>query len=39
MGFEREAFLARAIAKARDEHGDVAPPWARYPEITAGSIG
>ena len=39
MGFDREACFARAIAEARDEHGDVAPPWARYPEIPAGSIG
>ncbi|WP_434421531.1 hypothetical protein [Nannocystis pusilla] len=39
MGFDREAFFAKAIAEARDEHGDVAPPWARYPEIPAGSIG
>lgn len=25
MGFDREAFFARALAEARDEHGDVAP--------------
>lgn len=27
------------IAEARDDHGDVAPPWARCPEIPMGSIG
>ncbi|WAS93649.1 hypothetical protein [Nannocystis punicea] len=39
MGFDQKAYLDRAIAEASDAHGDVAPPWAKYPEIPARSIG
>ncbi|MDC0722418.1 hypothetical protein [Nannocystis bainbridge] len=39
MSFDQEAFLTRAIAEASDAQGDVAPPWARWPEIPHSSIG
>ena len=35
MAFDHDAWLAENL----DAHGDLAPPWARYPEIPAGSIG
>ena len=31
--------LEAIITESLDEHGDVAPPWARFPEIPNGSIG
>lgn len=39
MSSDRQASLHRRIAAAIDAHGDVAPPWAKYPEIPAGSLG
>ncbi|MCX4241133.1 hypothetical protein [Paraliomyxa miuraensis] len=39
MSDEREAIIDGLIAKALDEHGDLAPPWARHPDIPKDSIG
>lgn len=35
MAFDPEVWLAENL----DAHGDLAPPWARFPEISAGSLG
>lgn len=34
-----QAHLEGQISQAIDARGDVAPPWARHPEIPSGSIG
>ncbi|MBA3545806.1 MAG: hypothetical protein H0T76_04915 [Nannocystis sp.] len=39
MVFDRQAFIDLEIERAIDARGDLAPPWAKYPEIPAGSIG
>ncbi len=39
MSDDRHALIDTLIAKELDVHGDLAPPWARYPEIPNGSIG
>jgi hypothetical protein len=39
MDAERKARLDALVAKELDASGDLAPPWARHPEIPAGSIG
>ncbi|MDC0670095.1 hypothetical protein [Nannocystis radixulma] len=36
---DHDALREQAIAAELDEHGDLAPPWARCPEIPCGSIG
>lgn len=35
MAYDHAAWLAENL----DEHGDLAPPWARFPGIPVGSIG
>jgi hypothetical protein len=43
MSDERQAqlnaLIDTLITEALDEHGDLAPPWARHPDLTTGSIG
>lgn len=39
MTSSRRARIAEEIAAETKEHGELLPPWARHPEIPAGSIG
>lgn len=39
MSDECHVLIDEHTAEELDEHGDLAPPWARYPDIPNGSIG
>lgn len=39
MSFDHDAHYRERLAKEADEHGDIAPPWVKFPTYTRRTIG